>query len=136
MREIYLTLFFKLIIFTMVRIVTINVIHEYIAANPSSGVALSSFVAILKQANWTKPQDIVDTFGSKAVDILGKKSDRQASPERAVIDVKGNHIRVIIKYQFHEKLKVPVAYIVWIGTHSEYDKINKKRQQFDINLFK
>lgn len=124
--------------FNMVRIVKITSIAKYIEINPKVKDALEAWVSLVKTLTWTKPQDIVDSFGAKAVDILGKPKDKPDTPscERAVIDIKGNHIRIILKYQFHEKLKQSVIYIKWIGTHAEYSKLCKLNKQYTVEMFK
>ncbi len=109
----------------MARIISVNHIKKFIENHAQYAESLKAWISIVENSNinWTKPQDIVDTFGAKAVDII--KNDR------VVIDVKGNKIRIIAKYQF------PSArlYLKWIGTHAEYSKLCEKGLQFDINLF-
>lgn len=87
--------------------------------------SLKAWISIVEDSDliWHIPQDIVTTFGNKAVDLIGN--------DRVVIDVKGNKIRIIAKYQF------PSArlFIKWIGTHAEYDKLCVKNKQYDIDLF-
>lgn len=121
-----------------VRIISKRALHDYIRLNPKIGASLLAWASILEAQTWTQPLDIVETFGSKAVDILGKKNTRATTvpPERAVIDIKGNHIRVIVKYQFHPKLKDACVYIKWIGTHAEYDKLCAKKEQYEVEQFK
>ncbi len=68
-------------------------------------------VAKSKEVDWQKPQDVVDTFGAKRVDIL--KNDR------VCIDIAGNHIRVILKINFGWS----TAYVSWIGWHKDYDQL-------------
>lgn len=122
----------------MVRIIKTTSISKYITTNPKVKEALEAWVSLVKTQTWNRPQDIVDTFGTKAVDILGKsKKKAEASTcERAVIDIKGNHIRIIIKYQFHESLTKSLIYIKWIGTHAEYSKLCKQNKQYTVEMFK
>ncbi|WP_160114248.1 type II toxin-antitoxin system HigB family toxin [Aquimarina sp. AU119] len=98
---------------------------------------LKAWLSIVESSTWKKPQDIVNTFGFKAVDLLGKKDTKPStkSSERVVIDIKGNHIRVIAKYQFHPTIKKSKLYLKWIGTHAEYDKLKKTKSQYDIDMF-
>lgn len=121
-----------------VHIVSTKSIHEYIKTDPRNGPALLAWAALVEKETWTQPLDIVQSFGAKAVDILGKKDAKSETvpPNRVVINVKGNHLRVIAKYQFHKKLKVARLYIKWIGTHAEYDKLCTKNQQYDVDQFK
>lgn len=122
----------------MVDIIKPKSIYEYMEKNPNAASRLEAWASIVKAQEWGCPQDIVDTFGYKAVDILKKKDTKidTKSCERVVIDVKGNNIRIIAKYQFHPKLKKARLYIKWIGSHKQYDEICKKNLQYEIDLFK
>jgi len=110
----------------MTKIKSVKNIIEFMKNHSQYAEPLKAWISIVedKDTKWFKPQDIVETFGAKAVDIIKNN--------RVVIDVKGNKIRIIEKYQF------PSArlYIKWIGTHAEYDKLKKNNQQYDIDLFK
>lgn len=78
-----------------------------------------------KYADWKLPTDIQSTYGT--ADYLGKGCDR------VVFDIGGNDYRMICSYFFGEK-EVHL-FICWIGTHPEYDKINKKGEQYTIRLY-
>ena len=52
-----------------------------------------------------------------------------------VFDVKGNHIRIIAKYVFHENQRSTRLYIKWIGTHAKYDKLCKNNLQYTIDAY-
>jgi mRNA interferase HigB len=121
-----------------VHIISKKHLFEFIKSHPANGQALRSWIEIVESQDWKVPQDIAETFGAKAVDILGKKDKKPTtvSPERAVIDIKGNHIRLIVKYQFHPKLNMSRIYIKWIGSHVEYDKLCAKKKQYEVEQFK
>jgi mRNA interferase HigB len=121
-----------------VHIISKKSIHEYIKSNPKNGLAMEAWIALVESQTWSTPIDIVNSFGEKAVDILGKKDKKAGTvpPERVVLDVKGNHIRVIAKYVFHPKLKTARLYIKWIGSHADYSKLCGKNLQYDIDQFK
>jgi mRNA interferase HigB len=109
----------------MARIVTEKHIYDFMHKHPQYSGSLRAWVTIVRDRMtvWEKPQDIVLTFGPKAVDMIGE--------DRVVIDVKGNNIRIIAKYQF------PSArlYLKWIGTHAEYNKLCKKGLQYTVDMF-
>lgn len=58
------------------------------------------------------PNDIKLLFRSADI-ITGK---------RVVFNIKGNRYRLIADVEFRKK----IVFIVWIGTHAEYDKIDAK----------
>ena len=122
----------------MVDIIKIQAIHEYCKQNPQHKAALEAWASIVRASTWDKPEDIVLQYGAKAIDLLGKKDNKPTtfSCKRVVFDISGNNLRVIAKYQFHPKQKRCWLYMKWIGTHAEYDKVNAKKLQYEIEMFK
>lgn len=62
-----------------------------------------------------------------------KKMDGNASiiaGNRVIFNIKGNDYRLIVSVNF----KQLAAYIIWFGTHQEYDKINTKTIKFDTRI--
>ncbi|MBX3164728.1 MAG: type II toxin-antitoxin system HigB family toxin [Bacteroidetes bacterium] len=53
---------------------------------------------------------------------------------RIVFNIKGNDYRLIVSLNFEQK----ACYVIWFGTHKEYDKINAETVIFDksINNFR
>lgn len=76
-----------------------------------------------------KPQDFVDLFGSKNVDILGKNSNRLC------FNVGGNKHRIICSYYFNEVIDTVTIFVKWIGTHAEYNALNDRGEQYTIDKF-
>jgi mRNA interferase HigB len=64
----------------------------------------------LRNANWTKMQDVVEAYPSATV----------LNAERIVFKVKGNDYRAVVAIDFKGK----AAFIKFIGSHARYDQIN------------
>ena len=92
------------------RIFPEQVLKEYIAVRPEVKTALQEWVMIVKQSQWTCFTDIKATFNS--VDSIGN--------QRYVFNIKGNKYRLVVVIKFTIKF----VYIRFIGTHTEYDKID------------
>ena len=92
------------------RIFTEQVLKEYIAVRPEVKTALQEWVMIVKQSQWTCFADIKATFNS--VDSIGN--------QRYVFNIKGNKYLLVVVIKFTIKF----VYIRFIGTHTEYDKID------------
>ncbi len=92
------------------RIFTEQVLKEYIAVRPEVKTALQEWVMIVKQSQWTCFADIKATFNS--VDSIGN--------QRYVFNIKGNKYRLVVVIKFTIKF----VYIRFIGTHTEYNKID------------
>ena len=64
----------------------------------------------LRSAVWSRMQDIADAYPSATV----------LNAERVVFKVKGNDYRAVVAFDFQRH----AAFVKFIGTHAEYDKIN------------
>lgn len=49
---------------------------------------------------------------------------------RVIFNIKGNDFRLIVSVNFKQE----AAYIIWFGTHKEYDKIDTTEVEFDIDI--
>jgi mRNA interferase HigB len=49
---------------------------------------------------------------------------------RIVFNIKGNDHRLVVSISFRKE----AVYIIWFGTHSEYDKINVDTIEFDTGI--
>jgi len=49
------------------------------------------------------------------------------SSKRVVFNIKGNDYRLIVDIEY----KLKVVFIVWFGTHTEYDKIDAKTVSYE-----
>lgn len=71
---------------------------------------LQAFAAEVEAADWNKPVDVIEDYPTADV-ISGK---------RLVFNIKGNHFRLVADIDFKRKL----FFVVWFGTHAEYDKLD------------
>jgi mRNA interferase HigB len=74
---------------------------------------LRSWVAIVKAADWLRPNDVKNVFGS--ADLL--------SNGRAVFNIGGNKYWLVAAIHFRGKR----VYVRFIGTHAEYDRIDANK---------
>ena len=49
---------------------------------------------------------------------------------RVIFNIKGNEFRLIVSVNFLQG----ACYVIWFGTHKEYDKINVETIAFDIAI--
>ena len=47
--------------------------------------------------------------------------------KRVVFNIKGNDFRLIVDVEY----KLKIVFVVWFGTHSEYDKIDVKTVRYE-----
>ena len=83
---------------------------DFWQAYPDAEQSLKSWYSEAKHAQWEKPEEIKQRYGS--ADIL--------PGNRVVFNIKGKHYRLVVKIQYN----TGVVYLRFIGTHAEYDRIN------------
>ncbi|MBV6646937.1 MAG: type II toxin-antitoxin system HigB family toxin [Cyclobacteriaceae bacterium] len=94
------------------RIVSRKKLIEYYEQHTNSKVALEDWYQKVKKAEWINLNQLKNDFLS--ADYVGNN--------RVVFNIKGNDFGLVaIIIYVSQKL-----YVRWIGTHSEYDKINAK----------
>lgn len=92
------------------RVISTAKIIEFYRKHQDAEQPLKSWLAEVKNADWKTPQEI-------------KAHYRNASflaNNRIVFNIKGNDYRIIVAVAY----RLGAMYIKFIGTHSEYDKIN------------
>jgi mRNA interferase HigB len=93
-----------------VRIIKQSTLAKFAAANPKAKPALTRWVKLVKTAKWSSMNEIEMTVPG-AVALNG---------ERARFEIGGGNFRLIVSFSF----KHQIAFIKFIGTHAEYDKID------------
>lgn len=93
------------------RIISKKILVNFYNAHPKSKTAIEDWYRKVKKAEWENFADIKKQFNT--VDNVGNK--------RYIFNIKGNDYRLIVIILFISK----TVYIRFIGTHVEYDKINK-----------
>lgn len=77
--------------------------------------AFEDFMNQLEYCDWDIPSDITKSF--RTADIVSCKENFN----RVIFNVGGNKYRLICSYKFGKNNVV--LYVRFVGTHSEYDKI-------------
>jgi len=97
---------------TYMVIISKTMLNEFAQKHPDASTALNEWYDIVSQADWRSFADVKQTFNH--ADYVGDK--------RIVFNLKGNQYR-LVALTF---LSVRTVYIKFIGTHSEYDRIDVK----------
>jgi len=92
-------------------IISFKKLREFFESDPNSKVALQDWYKRTSKASWDNFSDVKKTFNS--VDSVGNS--------RFVFNIKGNHYRIVAQILFNIKR----VYIRWVGSHRDYDNINK-----------
>lgn len=85
-------------------------IKQFKLKHPDAADAIENWYQLTKKADWSKFSEVKQTFNS--VDAVGN--------DRYVFNIKGNQYRLIALIIFRKR----TVFILFIGTHAEYDKVN------------
>jgi len=97
-------------------IISKTTIQAFAQKHPDAENALEKWYSDTKSADWKNFSEIKKTFN--AADSVGN--------DRYVFDIKGNQYRLIALIIF----KVRTVFILFVGTHKEYDKIKANKITF------
>lgn len=92
------------------RVIAISALRVFWEKHPDSEQALKEWYIKTGRAHWKSLTDIRKDFNT--ADYVGE--------QRYVFNIKGNKYRLIAAIKFQPAL----VYIRFVGTHSEYDKID------------
>ncbi len=73
---------------------------------------LQSWVKEVRCANWNNSNELKSSYHNASI----------INSKRVVFNIKGNDYRLLVDIEY----KLKIVFIVWFGTHTEYDKIDVK----------
>lgn len=94
----------------MKRIFAKNTLREYWEKHPDSEQYLKTWYDTAISSDWKIPNDVKQNYENASILKNG----------RIVFNIKDNSYRLIVKFNFEKQW----AFIRFIGTHDEYDKID------------
>ena len=74
--------------------------------------SVRAWVLEVRQAKWNNAMDLKSAYGNASI----------ITSKRVVFNIKGNHYRLIVDIEY----KLKLVFVVWFGTHKEYDTIDAK----------
>lgn len=94
------------------RLIAKKTVVNFYEQRANSKASLAAFMNEVRRADWKKAGDVIENFPT--VDVIAGK--------RFVFNIKGNHYRLVADIEFIKG----IVFVVWLGTHAEYDKIDVK----------
>lgn len=79
--------------------------------------SLKAWVYEVKYSTWNNANELKAKYRNASV----------ISSKRVVFNIKGNDFRLIVDVEY----KLKIVFIVWFGTHKEYDKIDAKTVSYE-----
>jgi mRNA interferase HigB len=93
------------------QVIALRTLKEFWARQPHAEGPIRAWFAITAKARWANPADIKRQFGN-TVDFVGDN--------RVIFDLGGNKYRLVV----HVSFAFGRVLVKFIGTHSEYDRID------------
>jgi mRNA interferase HigB len=100
----------------IMRIIAVKTLKSYWEKYPDAQAALFAWYEEVCEADWSSPNEMKEQFRSASV-ITGK---------RVVYNIHGNSYRLLVDIEF----KFKIVFIVWFGTHKDYDKLDAKTVKY------
>ena len=94
----------------MKRIFAKSTLRKYWEKHPDAEQYLKTWYDTAMSSDWKSPNDVIQSYTNAS--ILKNK--------RIVFNIKGNSYRLIVRFNFEKQW----AFIRFIGTHTEYNKID------------
>ena len=101
------------------RVVAKSTLKKFWLKNPDAEKPLLSWYKLISESIWRNPGELKQDISNASV----------VGDNRIVFNIKGNDYRLITYIDF----KFCIVFILWIGTHKQYDKIDAKTIGYDKN---
>lgn len=84
--------------------------------------AIRSWIYEVRFSEWNNAAELKAKYKNASI----------ISSKRVVFNISGNNYRLVADIEYQLK----IVFVVWFGTHSEYDKINVKEMSYDNKSYK
>lgn len=98
------------------RIIAVKTLKSYWDEFPKAKQALLSWYEEVEVAGWNSPNDLKGQYRNASV----------LTDKRVVFNIHGNTYRLIVDIEYRLK----IVFVVWFGTHKQYDKIDAKKVSY------
>jgi mRNA interferase HigB len=95
------------------RVIAVKTLREHWKAFPQAQQALWSWYEEAEAADWNNPNELKRQYRNASI----------LTDKRIVFNIHGNTYRLIVDMEYRLK----IVFVVWFGTHKQYDKIDAKK---------
>jgi len=103
-----------------VKVLVKKTIQYYIKKYPMAETQLMIWYTEFSRQKFTNFNELKAVYGNASI----------VNNNRVVFNIKGNDFRLVISINFSQA----ASYIIWFGTHKEYDKIDVQTISFDTAI--
>ncbi|MBW7891139.1 MAG: type II toxin-antitoxin system HigB family toxin [Chitinophagaceae bacterium] len=95
------------------RVIAVRTLKDYWEMFPQAKQALLSWYEEANAASWSNPNELKAQYRNASV----------LTDKRVVFNIHGNSFRLIADIEYRLK----IVFVIWFGTHKQYDKIDAKK---------
>jgi mRNA interferase HigB len=99
------------------RIIAVKTLKDYWKKYPRSKQQLLAWYEEIENTVFNNPNELKGQYRSASI----------LSDKRVVFNIHGNSFRLIVDIEYRLK----IVFVVWFGTHKEYDTIDAKKISYD-----
>lgn len=100
-------------------IISRNTITYYTQKYPKAKNQLLGWYQEIVKQNFENFNELKSVYGNASI----------VNNQRVVFNIKGNDFRLVVAMNFRRK----AGYVIWFGTHKEYDKIDVATVDFNLD---
>ncbi|SRR6266536_287377 len=101
-------------------IIAKGTILYYIDKYPNAKTALLTWYYEFSKMNFANFNALKEVYGNASI----------VADSRVIFNIKGNDYRLVVSVNFRQG----AAYVIWFGTHKEYDRIDVTTVSFDAAI--
>ena len=94
------------------RVIAVKTIKLYAKKKKEAEQSLFAWYQEACKAGWKNHNELKQQFHNASI----------AGDKRVIFNIHGNKYRLVVDIEYH----LQIIFIVWVGTHKEYDKIDVK----------
>jgi mRNA interferase HigB len=98
------------------RVIAVKTLKEYWTAYLQAEQALLAWYEEGETAQWKSPNELKLQYRSASI----------LTDKRVVFNIHGNSYRLIVDIEYRLK----IVFVVWFGTHKQYDKLDAKKVSY------
>lgn len=98
------------------RVIAVKTLKEYWEEFPQVEQSLLSWYEEVNKVEWNNPNELKMQYGNASI----------LTDKRVIFNIHGNSYRLIVDIEYRLK----IVFVVWFGTHKEYDKIDAKEVRY------
>jgi mRNA interferase HigB len=98
------------------RVIAVKTLKEFWESFPDAKESLLAWYEEAEAAQWNNPNELKDQYRNASI----------LTDKRVIFNIHGNSYRLIVDIEYRLK----IVFIVWFGTHKQYDKIDAKKVKY------